>query len=259
MASIADFKSYISGGMAVNSHFITEIFLPDAMINYESYASNLKKLNLFCDQVQIPGISFSTNQVRSYGEFREVPYEKLYEPLNMSFYVDAGMIVKHTFDRWMEMIQDPSSRNFNYYHSYISNVINILVEDKESRARYKVELYECFPKSVSPIQLDYSARDVMKVNVNMVYKYSRTYLLTTVVPEKEGSRDYPISPIEDLGDYGYRLIPETYYSNFEGFQEALNNYDFSFDGVRSALKSFEGLDETTGFGSVIGGIGKSFG
>ena len=32
-------------------------------------------------------------------------------------------------------------------------------------------LYECYPKSINSIQLDYSAKDVMKINVTMQYKY----------------------------------------------------------------------------------------
>ena len=52
------------------------------------------------------------------GEFREVPYEKLYEPINMTFYVDNDMQVKKLFDEWMSLISDPSTRTYNYYNNY---------------------------------------------------------------------------------------------------------------------------------------------
>ena len=81
---------------------------------------DMSSLLLLCDQVNIPGLSYSTVQNRTYGELREVPYEKLFENLNFSFYVDKRMEVKAMFDRWMEYIQHPIRRTFNYYDSYIT-------------------------------------------------------------------------------------------------------------------------------------------
>jgi hypothetical protein len=125
---------------------------------------------LLCDQVQLPGTNFNTADLRTYGEIRKTPYERLYDDVNMSFYVDTSMTVKLLFDNWMMAIQDPGTRNFNYYDQYISN-ITIEVQDLKNQSRYAVQLREAYPKSIGAIQLDQSNKDVMKLSVNFAYKY----------------------------------------------------------------------------------------
>lgn len=132
--------------------------------------TNLLSIMLLCDQATLPGASFSTTQNRSFGEFREVPYEKLYDSATFSFYVDKELQVKYMFDQWINSIQDPVTRKFNYYDSYTTD-LSIDVQDLVDQTRYTVNMFECYPKSISSIQLDYAAKDIMKVSVSMQYKY----------------------------------------------------------------------------------------
>jgi hypothetical protein len=125
---------------------------------------------LLCDQVQLPGTNFNTADLRTYGETRKVPYERLYEDINMSFYVDTSMIVKTIFDNWMNSIQNFGTRNFLYYDQYVSN-ITIEVQDLKNQSRYAIQLKEAYPKSIGAIQLDQSNKDIMKLSVNFIYKY----------------------------------------------------------------------------------------
>lgn len=130
----------------------------------------LQNTVLFCDQVQLPGTNFNTNDIRTYGEIRKAPYERLYEDINMSFYVDTDMSVKTFFDFWMTQIQNPVSRNFNYYENYTSD-ITLEVQDIKNKTRYNMTLFEAFPKSIGAIQMDYNAKDIMKLSINFAYKY----------------------------------------------------------------------------------------
>ena len=50
--------------------------------------ANMRKLLLFCSEVSLPGQTLTTNQIRTYGEVREAPYEKMFDNINMTFYVD---------------------------------------------------------------------------------------------------------------------------------------------------------------------------
>jgi hypothetical protein len=125
---------------------------------------------LLCDQVQLPGTNFNTADIRSYGEIRKAPYERLYDDVNISFYVDTSMTVKALFDNWMNSIQNFGTRNFKYYDQYISN-ITIEVQDLKNQSRYAIQLREAYPKSIGAIQLDQSNKDIMKLSVNFAYKY----------------------------------------------------------------------------------------
>lgn len=159
---------------------------------------------LLCDQVQIPGTNFSTSDMRTYGETRKAPYERLYDDVNMSFYVDTSMTVKTLFDDWQNLIQDPIKRNFNYYEDYTCN-ITIEVQDLKNRSRYSVKLFEAFPKSIGAIQLDYANKDVMKLSINFAYKYYIVGKNTTTYSEDKIDDSY--HPYNFEGDTPSEYIP----------------------------------------------------
>lgn len=179
---------------------------------YTQQFGDLRKILLFCDQVQLPGLNYSTIQNRTFGEFREVPYEKLFGDLNLQFYVDTDLYVKSFFDAWMASIQDPIKRTFSYYNSYITDM-TINVEDLEDEKRYAVTLYECYPKTIAPIQMDYANKDVMKLQVTMQYKYW--------IPESLNVRGTGTNPFVD-GRRNFN-VPELFLNAFGSFQQEFSN------------------------------------
>lgn len=200
--SITQFISKVkTGGLARSNRYAVGMTLPQA----HPGAPNLKSILLFCDQISLPGANYSTVQNRTFGEFRELPYEKLYDQITLSFYVDANMEVKKLFDDWQNIISNPVTRTYYYYDDYKTD-ITIEVQDTQDKKRYAVKLYECYPKSVGNVQLDYSSRDVMKLSVGIQYKY------------------WEATPVEELSSG--QTVPTSWYSkvanDFTGFQQTLN-------------------------------------
>lgn len=198
---IKDFVAQVkSKGLARTNRFAV-VFTPPSKVS----ASSLKNVLLFCSNATLPGTNYSTVQNRTYGEFREVPYEKLYDTCNLEFYVDTELQVKKLFDDWINAIQDPTSRNFSYYNDYVSNML-IEVQDLNDKTRYQMVLRECYPKSISSIQLDQGSRDVMKIQVQMMYKY------------------YTSTPVDGLagGETISTSMIDKFMDNFSGFQEKFN-------------------------------------
>lgn len=154
---------------------------------FSKFGDRTRDILLLCDQVQLPGTNFSTADMRTYGETRKAPYERLYEDVNMSFYVDTGLSVKKFFDDWQNLIQDPKTRNFNYYDSYTCDIV-IEVQDLQNKSRYGIKLFEAFPKSIGSIQMDYAGKDVMKLSVNFAYKY---YYVGETAQAPQGDAFYP--------------------------------------------------------------------
>jgi hypothetical protein len=180
----------------------------------------LSNMLLFCDQIQIPGINISTIQNRTFGEFREVPYEKLFGDIQLSFYVDNNLTVKGFFDDWVNLIQNPASRTFEYYNNYISTM-QIEVEDTQNRIRHRTNVYEAYPKTISAIQLDYSNKDIMKLQVTMQYKYWTTETLDVYdEPSSKPIVPTPASPEKN------NLVPESYYNDFTNFQTKFNEQGY---------------------------------
>ena len=72
--------------------------------------------------------------------------------------------------------------------------MEIQVQNLEDKVKYKVKLFECYPKSVSSVQMDYSNKDVMKLSVAMQYKYFTTSLTEELLSEE-------IVTVEEIGSY----------------------------------------------------------
>ena len=185
---------------------------------------------LMCDQVQLPGTNFNTADMRTYGETRKAPYERLYEDVNMSFYVDTDMQVKYFFDDWMTYIQDPMTRNFNYYDEYIADIV-IEVQDLKNQSRYGIKLYEAFPKSIGAIQMDYAGKDIMKLSVNFAYKYYIVGQYENI--ENTDQYDGGFSPYNFLGD-----SPSTYVPIFNETPSAVQTKKDPLNSFINRLKNF---------------------
>lgn len=248
MASLTEFKSNLNQGLAKSSHFMTRINLPSSLTNVDPVYSNMNKIILFCNQAQLPGISFNSNPIRTYGEVREVPYEKMYAPVSLNFYVDLKMHVKLLFDMWTNAIQDSVTRDFNWPNTYTTK-LEILLYDSAHQKRYMSELHGCYPKSVQAIQLDYSSKDVMRLSVDMVYQYAVNTQVDVSSPAQSVS--FSEEKIINDYDYGFKNIPSSYYADFGGFQNIMNNYDFTFEGARAAYRYFEDVGELTGYGGLF--------
>lgn len=248
MNKLEEFISHIKTGLAKPTHFEVLIARPPSLL-IEPLNSNIRKIFLFCEQAQLPGVSFETNQVRSYGESKDVPYAKLYEHINLSFYVDSGFLVKDFFDSWMKVIQDPITRDFKYATTYLAPTIEITVQDAQDTDRYRCTLYNAFPKSISAVQLDYAGKDVMKLQVAISYQYAENTVLGNYAQTAD-SNIASITPALPSYDYGYNSfseIPQNYFNNFVGFQD---QFDFTTGGVQSPI-SIEGANQLIGFGSAF--------
>lgn len=174
MSKLQDFKSIaLSDGISKTNRFYVELYPPRLINNnIEPFTSKLKMIRMMCDTAQLPGVNLSTTPMRTFGESVEVPYEKLFDQVSLTFYVDKQMYVKKLFDSWIESIQG-LDRIINYPADYKADM-TIYVFDTQENSYYNVKLYEAFPKTIGAISLDYSARDIMKLNVTFSYRYYET-------------------------------------------------------------------------------------
>lgn len=174
MSSLNEFIAQIKkGGLQKPSKYEVILNRPPIMLDAK-YQNNedWRMMLLFCEQATLPGVTYTTTQSRSFGEFREMPYERIFDPLQLSFYCDSKMWIKSFFDGWINSIQDGKTRVFNYYDRYTANItVNTL--DNAGEKTYGINLFECYPKSVSAVQLDYNSKDVMRLQVTMQYRYWR--------------------------------------------------------------------------------------
>lgn len=227
MAVLRDFIAQVKNdGVARQNRFTVNISLPAGMPNL---FNELNVVHLFCEQATLPGIAVATQPIRTFGETREVVYERNFENITLVFLVDTKMLVKKLFDEWMNIIVDPTTRLNGYYDQYATKM-NIVIQDVENNNTYECELRDVFPKAVQAITLDNNSKDVMKLSVTFAYKnhFNRNWATTP----SDALIDKNINITDDhltLQQYGSTAISmdsntnELYYSNFQEYQQRLND------------------------------------
>lgn len=158
---IAEIKTQ---GLSRMNRFTVEMTPPVGM------PADIRRTLLFCEKASLPGISFSTTQNRTFGEFREVPYDRLFDTIQLTFHVDKKMTVKKIFDDWTGMIQNPGNRSFGWYNEYVTP-ITIRIQDLEDKVHYEVTCFEAYPKTIGQVSLDAEGKDTMRLEVTFQYKY----------------------------------------------------------------------------------------
>ena len=186
--TLNDFTSQIKKeGMAIVNRY--SVLLP----NMEG-SDMSRMLLMYCSSAQLPGLNNSTTPARTFGEYREMPYERLFEAVNLEFYVDRPMKIKTYWDNWMGRVIDPVTRKFNYYKDYTKDV-TIFVIEKQDKNIYGFTLYEAYPKTINPIALTADGKEVMKIGVTLQFRYWRgaQYAKQKLPPEVS---DVPEQPTE---------------------------------------------------------------
>lgn len=201
---------------AVKTNGIARVNRYEAIVPFPSYtasATTAQIATLFCDAVTLPGVNLATVPQKQFGEIREFPYEKMFDTVQLSFYVDTAMNIRTAFDKWMAMIVDPFTRTIGYYRDYTRNM-DIHVRTIDDRNAFTIRLFEVYPKTVQSIQLDASSRDIMKMQVTMQYKYWMSYnngdsSISPLIPMEFGRQD-PQSIFTATG-YPLELPPSMMY------------------------------------------------
>lgn len=172
MSNISEFISIVQNeGIARNNRYDAFITFPLELLYYGS-AEKSNKFRLLCSKVNVPNTSYMTWEHLTYGEIRTVPYQRKFDPLQLTFYMDQKFDVKHAFDSWMSFTFDSKKRFSNYYEKYAKNcTIELEINNVDDSIPYKMTFYETYPKVVQEIDLGYDRKDAMTLSVLFQYKY----------------------------------------------------------------------------------------
>lgn len=180
-------------GLARQNRFFINIALPGLVGEFANLYSNgseqFRRVNMFCKSISFPGISFSTSPIRNHGEVFEAPYDRNFQGLNATFYVDRNMYVRKFFDEWVDSIQNPDTRDFNYYKDFVSSEITLYVLDSFERVNYVVMFFDVHPKSIGALSLDQGANDNMTLDIQFDYHYYKTFVVDQVPTESTPGYD----------------------------------------------------------------------
>jgi len=171
-------RKVASGGLAVPSRFEVSIAPPTALSTFTDHS---RRISLFCEITNLPGVSVTTKGLRIYGSAYQRPVSAEFggESITMTFYVDREMNTKAFFDAWVFNIINLNSFNVSYPSEYVSQ-IEIRQLDQRDNETYSIMLEDAFPRVVNMLDLNMGAvNQVHKLNVTFAYRrWAPTHKLT---------------------------------------------------------------------------------
>lgn len=142
----------------------------DSVIGTPSGSEYSSRMSLSCESVSLPGRSLSTNEFKTIGVAREIPYERLFSgDVSMTFLFGRDMLERKIFETWMDFITNPINNRFSYYNEYIAEA-SIVLYDESDNPVYKVRIDEIYPKEISPVELSNDSSEISKQTINFAFR-----------------------------------------------------------------------------------------
>ena len=178
----------------------------DSFLNLVGSGNSLN-LQLLCNEIQLPGVTYSAFDVKSVhkGITQKMATAKVYNELDVSFFMDGTSLPLRFFRAWQDYIQNgvhgtgsqyylndiPYKRAFasNYYEDYACDIIlrkleKFEVHKKEDdtprtldleptyRTAWSARLVKAYPYTVASIPYSAGPAQLVKVTVGFYYEYS---------------------------------------------------------------------------------------
>ena len=195
-------------GVAKLSHFMLTLSAPSTSMSDKSFSNligtqfNKERQNFVgwdqegfnnlafrCERVTLPGRIIITSPYKegNYGLSREYPTNAVYQPVDATFLMSEDYSEKIFFELWQDLIVgghrllgdannlENSVKELNYISNYTcSMTIHAFSEvggDEGLKEVYSCVLQEAYPRTIQDLQMDWSANDLVRLNVVFDYKY----------------------------------------------------------------------------------------
>ena len=143
-------------------------------------------LGMLCNEASLPGNSFATSEMTTDfpGISQKFPYRKIYNDLQLTFYVDSSYNVIKFFESWMSYIASPfgygkalyeesgqkASFRFSYPDQYKCNIfIAKFNKDQSLNNKIAYRFVNAFPIDITSMPVSYDASDILKCSVSFSY------------------------------------------------------------------------------------------
>lgn len=166
--SINEFKASFRKDLARPNKFDVNIPVPLTLI---PYVNNAKRLNYRCESANLPGRSLATTEQKiGSNPVEKYPYLTTFNDIQLTFIVDDDMTQKIFFDAWLNFINPQYNYNFRYKGDY-ATAITINQYDVTNQISYSCNLYDAYPISIEPLDLDWATDGYHKLRVTFAYTY----------------------------------------------------------------------------------------
>lgn len=170
------------GGLAKSCRFAVRITAGGGSALAQSgYASFMQDLTYLCEAAEMPGRQFNNVDLRYYGPSFKLPYQTVYDDINMTFLCRTDSYERQLFDDWMELINPQNTYDFNYRKEYYSTITVYQLADYGTSARasqptatYAWTLVDAYPILINPQPVTWADDQFQRLGVTFTYsKWTR--------------------------------------------------------------------------------------
>lgn len=203
--NINEFKSYIgaNGGLLKNNRFAV-LVTPPAVLGGTGF-TDARALQFYAETASVPGIALQSAELRrqGIGNLEKAPWGAAFTDFNVSFRIDQKTKVWNFFQTWMNKIydfevatagaprKDGSPETYfelEYKDRYVTDM-SVFVYNESGKLLITIDFVDAFPVSISDMQLNWGAADIMKLNVTFNFLSWRL---------RGGDADYGLNMDESL-------------------------------------------------------------
>ena len=134
-------------------------------------------LRAFVESVDMPGRTLDTTDFKIYGPRRQIVTGHSFSgEITMSVYCDKYLRQRSFFEMWQKAAFDQGTNNVHFYDEYTGGLriyqLGSFAENADrDRISYGVELFECFPKTISAVSYNQgSENEIQKISVSLAFK-----------------------------------------------------------------------------------------
>lgn len=158
-----------------------------------SNANMVRELALLCENAELPGKSFMTQDARVYGPTYKVPYMAQYSDINLTFLCTNQFQERALFDRWMEAMIPSDTNNPRFPKSdksrYMTN-IRVIKYDDTAQEVFIVELQDAFPTGLSAQQMSWQDDGFLRLTVQFSYRFYKVVFQGGFNPSQQNLTDF---------------------------------------------------------------------
>lgn len=163
--SISDFAKDMEYEVLKPTHYTVDINSSYLTIN-----------DIYAESITIPGRSIATQERRTFGPQREMPYERLFAgDLDVTFVFskhvgDSGKQIRTDIEEWMNGVIDDDNVINREWNDY-TGTITISIDYPDNGPAWTIDVIDAYPKTVSPVQLGYGmANDYLRQSVSFAFR-----------------------------------------------------------------------------------------
>ena len=173
-----DFRAYSDdfGGLLKSARFAIRIIPTGELI--QKHMDFCEDFTYLCEIAEMPGRGFMNMDVRYYGPNHKLPFQTVYEDINLTFLCRSESMEKQFFDDWMQEINPINSFDFNYRDEYRSEIdvfqfsdFSDEDSDDEPTAQYAITLHNAYPLLINPQPMTWGDNQFQRLIVSFTYSH----------------------------------------------------------------------------------------